>query len=161
MDGFWLTVLMRFLHVASAVVALGATFCMLAVVLPAALGASGGATVLAAVRPRLKRVVHGAFGVLLLSGFYNYLLVAAPKLRRLTDAAAAGSGAPEAVARLAPYHPVMGVKVVLALLLFAFAIMLLKPVPAFERKRGTWLAVNAILWFTIVLLGAYLRRLWP
>jgi uncharacterized membrane protein len=157
---FWFAVLMRFLHVASAVVAIGATVAVRFLVVPAAENRFGDA-LLGEIRPRLKKLVHGALGLLLVTGVYNYVGVAIPRLKLLSAQAQAGLLPGEATARLALYHPVMGLKILLALTLFTSAVLLLKPLPAMQERRRFWLALNAALGFAIVLLGAYLRRLWP
>ena len=149
---FWINVLMRWLHVAAAVVGVGATVAMRFVVLPALSRLPNGGEVLDSIRPLLKRVVHSALGVLLLTGLYNYVMVSIPKIRALKAAD------PNA---MAGYHPIMGAKILLALVLFVIAILLLKPVPSFHENRKTWLSVNVVLGMVILLLAAYLRRLWP
>jgi apolipoprotein N-acyltransferase len=62
---------------------------------------------------------------------------------------------------MASYHPVMGVKILVSLALFAVALLLLAPNSPLHEKRKTWLSVNVVLGLAILLLGAYLRRLWP
>ena len=141
----------RWLHVASAVVGIGGTVMMRFVVLPALERLPNGGDVLQAIRPAFKRVIHSAIGLLLLTGFYNYLAVAIPAVR------AAREAGNEALQR---YHMVMGTKILLSLALFVIAILLLKPVPSFHENRKSWLSVNVVLGLLILLLGAYLRRLW-
>src|SRR3569833_2588592 len=97
---FWFNVLMRWLHVAAAVAGVGGTIAMRFVVLPALERASNGAEVLNAIRPGFKKLIHSALGLLLLTGFYNYLVVAAKSLHKLQDA---GISLPQ-------YHAVMGIK---------------------------------------------------
>jgi hypothetical protein len=153
MDGtFWLNVLMRWAHVAAAVAGVGGTIMMRFVVLPALAGRSDGAEILAAIRTPFKRLFHTVMGLLVLTGLYNYLVVAAPKAKALREA---GNEA------LKAYHPVMGTKILISLVLFGIGIALLKPVPAVHENRKTWLTVNTILGLIILLLGAFLRRLWP
>jgi putative copper export protein len=149
---FWLNVLMRWLHVASAVVGVGATVMMRFVLLPALQRLPNGGEVLDAVRPAFKRVIHSALGLLLLTGFYNYLVVAIPKVHKLRA---------EGHEQLAAYNPVMGAKILLALALFGIAIMLLAPTSPLQENRKTWLSVNVVLGMVILLLAAFLRRLWP
>jgi len=158
MDGeFWLNVVMRWLHVGSAVVALGTTVAMRFAVLPMLAGLSNGAEVLNVLRPGVKRVIHSALGVLILSGFYNYIVVA----RRAVHNAKEGGNAALAQALSSPsYHMVMGIKIILALAIFAIAILLLKPVPSFHENRKSWLSVNVALGAIVLLLSAYLRRVW-
>ena len=152
MDGtFWLNIVMRWLHVAAAVAGVGGTLMMRFVILPALSNLPNGGEVLDRIRPLFKKLVHSAMGILLLTGFYNYLVVAAPKVKNMTE---------EGIALFSAYHPVMGVKIILSLVLFTIAIMLLMPVPSMHEKRKTWLTVNAVLGLAILLLAAFLRRMW-
>jgi uncharacterized membrane protein len=147
-----LNVVMRWLHVAAAVVGVGGTLLMRFVVLPALERLPNGAEVLDAIRPGFKRLIHASIGVLLLTGFYNYLVVAIPRAAPFKEL----SPNP-----MASYHPVMGVKILVSLALFAVALLLLAPNSPLHEKRKTWLSVNVVLGLAILLLGAYLRRLWP
>ena len=149
---FWLTVLLRWLHVAAAVAGVGGTILMRFAVLPALAGRPDGAEILAAIRAPFKKIFHTVMGLLLLTGFYNYLAVAAPRAKELRE------GGNQA---LAAYHPVMGTKILLSLVLFGIGIALLKPVPSVHENRKTWLSVNVVLGLLILLLAAFLRRLWP
>lgn len=152
MDGtFWLNLVMRWLHVAAAVAAVGGTLMMRFVILPALATLPNGGEVIDRIRPLFKKLIHSAMGILLLTGFYNYLVVAIPKVRALKE---------QGVTTMAAYHPVMGAKILLSLVLFAIAIMLLMPVPSMHEKRKTWLTVNAVLGLLILFLAAFLRRLW-
>jgi uncharacterized membrane protein len=152
MDGTQLfNIFMRWLHVASAVVGLGGTVTMRFVVLPALERLPNGAEIGGAVRPAFKRLIHASLGLLLLTGLYNYLVVAMPKLQHLKE-----QGTP-----LSGYNGAMGMKILLFAAMFGIAILLLKPVPSFHENRRTWLSVNVVLGLLAVLIGAYLRRLWP
>lgn len=144
---------MRWLHVASAVVGVGTTLFMRFVIVPALARVPNGGEVLDQIRPGLKRVIHSALGLLILTGFYNYLVVAAPRIRELRSTGLA----PE---QLAMYHPIMGFKIILSLVLFVVATLLLMPLPSFHENRKTWLSVNSVLGLLILFLGAILRRLW-
>jgi putative copper export protein len=149
---FWFNVLMRWLHVGAAVVGVGGTLMMRLVVLPALERLPNGGEVLQAIRPAFKRLIHSAIGLLLLTGFYNYIAVAIPKVRAFREAV------PNP---MAGYHAVMGGKILLSLVLFGIALALLAPVPSFHENRKSWLSVNVVLGLAILALGAYLRRLWP
>jgi putative copper export protein len=148
----WFNVLMRWLHVASAVAGVGGTIMMRLVILPALGRLSNGAEVLEAIRPAYKRITHGAIGLLLLTGFYNYLMVAAPAVNAFREVDPNPMKA---------YHPVMGTKIILSFALFGIAYALLKPFPKVHENRKTWLSVNVVLGLAILLLAAFLRRLWP
>lgn len=148
---FLIAVVMRWLHVASAVVGVGGTLMMRFVILPALDRLPNGDEVLKAIRPAFKAVIHSAIGTLLLTGLYNYVVVAMPKVKMLKEHYPAMSA----------YHPVMGLKILLSLALFVIATLLLKPVPALHENRKSWLSVNVVLGLVILLLAAYLRRIWP
>ena len=148
---FWLNVVVRWVHVASAVVALGATLAMRFVVLPALSGLPNAGEVMGALRGRVKRLVHAALGLLLISGFYNYIVVAIPAVRAEREAGVQG---------FQLYHPVMGVKILLSLVLVAVAIVLLSPREMEAGSRKKMLTVNSVIGLAILLLAAYLRRLW-
>src|SRR5438094_490555 len=118
---FWLSVVMRWLHVVAAVIAVGGTIGMRFVVLPALERVPNSDEIAAALRLPFKRLIHSAIGLLLLTGFYNYMVVAVPAVRKQ------GLGS--------SYHPLMGIKIILSLVLFTIAILLLKPVPALNQNR--------------------------
>jgi putative copper export protein len=143
---FWLNVITRWLHVAAAVLGVGGLLFMLLVATPALQGLPNAAEVADALRRRFKIVAHTAIGLLLLTGFYNYLIVAAPKVETTTFRA--------------QYHMLMGTKILLSLVLFTISILLLRPTPAMQANRRQWLTANALLGLLILLLAAYLRRLW-
>lgn len=86
---------------------------------------------------RFRRLAIYAIAGLLISGTYNLLNKASTP---------------------SPYHAVFGVKVLLALHVFAVAMLLGKP-GAGEAKRQRWMTGIAISGLAIVLLSAYLRTL--
>jgi hypothetical protein len=112
---FILAWVMRWLHVAGAVVAVGATVLMRFGVLPA---------------------------------------LATLQVRALKEI-------PQYAQAISSYHSIMGAKILLSLALFGIAMALLAPVPSMHAQRKTWLSVNVVLGLLILLLGAYLRRIWP
>jgi hypothetical protein len=151
---FILAWVMRWLHVVAAVVAVGSTILMRFAVLPALANLPNGEQVLDAIRAPYKKIIHSAIGLLLLTGLYNYIIVAIPKVRALR-------ALPQYEAAIANYHSIMGGKIILSLALFAIATMLLAPVPSMHAQRKKWLTVNTVLGLLILLLAAYLRRIWP
>ena len=141
---FWFNVLTRWLHVTSAVVSVGAFLFLWLVLLPS-VAASGS---LEPMVPRLKSVIHAALGLLLLTGFYNYYSVI-PKVRTL--------------AYRSLYHPIIGTKILLALILFGVATAFLSSLSAsgnIGEGRSRSLTVIVFLALVILLLSAFLRRLW-
>ncbi len=136
MDSFFIVVAARFAHVASAAVALGACFALLSI---------AKLSTYDTLRVALKRTMHAALGLAVLTGLYNYVFVSIPRLREHPMAA---------------YHPVMGVKILVALAFFALLAMQLVPARGLDRDRSRWLTVEAFLGLVVLALGAYLRRLW-
>jgi putative copper export protein len=147
---FWLNVLTRWLHVASAVVGIGALVFLRLVLQPALASQEPSVrqAVMDRVMPRFKRVIHSALGLLLLTGFYNFM-VAMPKVAALEYRSL--------------YHPIIGTKILLALILFGIVTMALSSSPAsgnMQERRSGWLTVTVVLALVILLLSATLRRLW-
>ena len=147
---FWFNVLTRWLHVTSAVIAVGALLLLPLLLIPALQVQEPAVrqAMLAQVAPRLRIVLHSALGLLLVTGFYNYW-VAIPKVRALENRSL--------------YHPIIGTKILLALILFGMVSALLssRDVAAnMGEDRSRWLAVLIILALVILFLSAILRRLW-
>ena len=81
--------------------------------------------------------------LLLISGFYNYIVVAIPKHR--------GDGL---------YHGLMGLKIILALGVFFLASALTGRAKAFEplrQKKKQWLSITILLAFAVVCIAGYLK----
>ena len=98
-----------------------------------------------AVRQRWKKIVMIAIGGLLISGLYNIAMIEAT-----TTAPCAYSW----------YHPVFGVKFLLAMVVFMIASLLPGRTPLAQKMRlqmPLWLRVNLALILTIVLLSGVLR----
>jgi uncharacterized membrane protein len=148
---FWFNVLVRWVHVTSAVVAVGGLVVARLIFWPAMQAAGEGASgSREAADRRLGLLIHTAIGLLLLSGAYNLYLV-------LPRANAATMGG---LARL--YHSVLGVKILLALVVFGFVGALVSPSPRPERRaaRARWVSIAIALALAVLLCSATLRRLW-
>ena len=137
-------VLSRVLHVGTAIVLVGGTVFMRCVLMQAAAGLPEAEH--DALRQRLlgrwKRVVHAGIGLLLLSGFYNYIQ-AIPKHR--------GDGL---------YHGLLGTKMLLAVVVFFLATALVGRSKAFERmrqNRAKWMGVMIILAALIVVISGFVK----
>ncbi len=77
-----LPVLVRWVHLLSAVILVGGVLFYRLVLLPAQRGEGGRRpALLDAVDARWKRWVHATIGLLLLTGFYNFFTVSIPKGR--------------------------------------------------------------------------------
>jgi putative copper export protein len=147
---FWLNVLSRWLHVASAVTLVGGILFLGLAFIPGMAGqdASVRQAVMGPVVRRFKIIVHSAIGLLLLTGFYNFI-TGLPKARTLVYHSL--------------YQSVLGTKILLAFILFGIAFPLLSSPPAFgnmEAGRRRWVTVLVVLGLVILLFSAVLRRLW-
>jgi uncharacterized membrane protein len=141
----WLDVVLRWMHILAAVTAGGATIFARLAVLPAmeeSLAAEQRRSLHAAIRTRWSKVLAAAIAFLLISGLVNFInavrLYDLPKL----------------------YHPLFGVKFLLALAVFFIASVLSGRSALADRFRQNarkWLTVNAVLVVLIVLISGVLR----
>lgn len=143
-----IVLLMRWAHILSAIVAVGGSFFMRMVLMPAA-NAALSDDEHAKLRPvlvkRWQKVIHVCILLFLISGFYNYLVVTSPMHQ----------GQPL-------YHMLFGIKFLLAMLVFFLAIVLtsLKPWAARVRANAKlWLGLLVALAITVVLISGFLRNL--
>ena len=118
---------------------------MLFVLLPAAkeLSDEEHLKLRAAVTKRWKRFVHVGVALFLISGFYNYIAVQAPLHR--------GDGL---------YHALMGIKMLLAMGVFALAEILVgrsKLADKLRQNATQFLAINLTLAVAILLLSGFLK----
>lgn len=143
----------RWLHVGSAIVLLGGSLFVLLVLMPAAaqLPDSQRKELHERVMGRWRRIVAAAIGLLLLTGLYNYIVVAIPAQR--------------ASETRGLYHGLMGTKILLSLAVFFLASALTGRAQAFEKMRAnarTWMVVAVLLGASVVAIGSYLRvTAWP
>ena len=143
-----LPLLMRWMHILAAIVALGGSFFVRFVLMPSAhqvLDDKTHGELRAAVTRRWMRFVHTCILLFLVSGFYNYLVIQAP----------AHHGQPM-------YHMLFGIKFLLALVVFALAVALTSLKPWSEKLRANaklWLGVLVALAIVIVLISGYLRAI--
>ena len=141
---------LQWLHVMAAVLAVGGVFFMRFILYPAMHGqgidAESRSTVASRILPRFRMMIHTCIAVLLATGTYRFIRQL-PKLKDWTE-----------------YHAIFGIKVLLSLVVFGIAIALTMPPAAnpnaIQRKREKWMLVNFVLGALVVLLSAYLRRLW-
>ena len=136
-------VMMQWLHLLGAAIAVGGACYGAAIVRPAAeaLSADARAKLIAGVVERARPLAFGVIGVMLLSGFYNLMTKMA--------------GKPPA------YHAVLTVKLLLALHIFTVLFLLATPVgvnPARDAKRPRLLRGAAISGVVLLLLSAVLTR---
>ncbi len=147
---FWIAVILRWLHVGGAVAGIGVVAVLHFVLVPWARTVPHGEDLYRKLLPGLRTLYHSALGLALITGLYNYVVLAIPAVRVRR----------ETVEAMAAYHPAMGMKILLSLLLFGVGAMLLKPSPALDKNRtaSTWFALS--LGLLLMLGGAFLRRLW-
>jgi uncharacterized membrane protein len=137
-------VLSRWVHVGAAIVLVGGSVFTKFVLMPAAKGLQESEHI--ALRERImgrwRKFVMAGILLLLLSGFYNYLVARPP------------SGGVHF------YHPVMGVKILLAFVAFFLASVLTGRSPRFESLRadsGKWLGVLILVSAMVVALAGVLK----
>ncbi len=144
-DNVVLNVIVRYLHIVMAIALLGGTIFMRFVLLPAAdeLTEEDREKTLTAVRTKWSKVVMVAAGFLLLSGLYNMAMVSIKY-----------SNVPKY------YNALLGVKILLALIVFFVASMLAgrSEIGKKMRQKGKfWLHVNFVLASTVVLLASVVK----
>lgn len=140
-------VLMRWMHITGAVMTAGGTIFGVFVMLPALRGLEKEvrADIMETVRKRFSVVLMFGMVLLLVSGFYNYIVHEIPNHR--------GQGL---------YHGLMGAKIILAMAVFFVGSALVGQSKAFEglrHKRRRWMRRNVILVLVIVALAAVLRAM--
>jgi uncharacterized membrane protein len=142
-------VVFRLMHITGAVIAVGGAIFAAFVVLPAvhSIPQEARPSFHEAVRGRYAKLVLIAITLLVVSGFFNYIRNEVP----------AHKGQPA-------YHAIMGIKILLALVVFFLASALTGRSKAFEKvreRRKRYLAINLFLGLVIFALGALLRGMPP
>ncbi|MCA9055529.1 MAG: hypothetical protein KDA75_16925 [Planctomycetaceae bacterium] len=140
-----LDVAFRLIHVVTAIVLLGGSIYLRFVLIPSAaeLPDAEHDALRGRLRARWKKVVMIGILLLLVSGFYNYLQVAAPAHK--------GQG---------KYHMLMGIKILLAMGVFFLASVLTGRSAKFEAMRRSpakWLTLLIALALMVVGLGSVLK----
>lgn len=143
----WLNVIVRVMHVVGAIIAVGGAIFAIFAVLPAAhvIPEESKKHFHEAIRRRFAMLVMISITLLLVSGFYNYLVNELPAHK--------GQSA---------YNAMMGVKILLAFGVFFLASAMTGKSPAFEgmrKKRKRWMTVNVLVAFVIIAIGAVLRAM--
>jgi uncharacterized membrane protein len=139
-----LNLVSRWLHILAAITAVGGTIFARFVVVPSLepVQPEERAALHAAMRARWSKIVAASIGFLLISGLYNIATIS--------------------IEYQLPtwYHPVFGVKFLLAFVIFALASLLSGKTPAAENLRRHlrfWLNVNIVLAVLVVCLSGILR----
>ncbi|HEX7449764.1 MAG TPA: hypothetical protein VF306_19550 [Pirellulales bacterium] len=142
----WLGIFFRWLHILSAITAVGGTIFMRMALVPsvAVLSPEQHQALHEQVRSRWVKFVMAAILFLIVSGLYNFIA----KVRTLDEA------------YKGLYHGLFGAKFVLALVIFFLASALTGRSPAFAKIRQNaklWLSVNMALAIIVVCISGVLR----
>ena len=142
-------IIMRFFHIFAVVMAVGGSIFTAFVVLPAThvLPPEARENFYEIARKRSATLVALSIGLLLITGFYNYLMVQMPMHKGQ-----------------AVYHALMGVKILLAFLVFFIASAVTGKSPAFEKIRSArrkWIRLQILASLAIIAIGAVLRAIPP
>lgn len=143
-----LPVILRWMHMLAAIVTVGGSFYILFVLAPLAgptLGEEAAARLREALRKRWMMLVHASIALLIFSGFYNYLAIT--RFQHQGQAL---------------YHMLFGIKFLLALGVFFFAVALTSSSAALARIRANplpWLRLQVILALAVVLLAGVMHTL--
>jgi len=138
-----LDLLMRWFHVGGAIFMLGGSMFIRFVLIPALSTVERVEDIQEKIITIWRRFIGILTLLLLISGFYNYIVVAIPKHR--------GDGL---------YHGLMGLKIILALGVFFLASALTGRAKAFEplrQKKKQWLSITILLAFAVVCIAGYLK----
>jgi len=135
----------RWLHILAVITAVGGTIFIRLALLPsvkATLTDEQHETLRRRLMPAWGRLVHISIFIIILSGIYNAIVIF-PRLEEPM-----------------PYHAIFGVKFVLALVLFFFAIALTgrsNATAGIRRNTPKWMAANIIIAMIIVFLSNILK----
>lgn len=137
----------RWLHIAAAIVALGGAFFSRVALMRAAgeaLSAEAHDKLRDAVRRRWAPLVHASIAILLVTGGYNFVVLALPpKIEPM------------------PYHAIFGLKFFAALAIFFLASVLVgrgQGLQGIRQNRGRWLTVLLVLGGVVVLVSGVLNQ---
>ncbi len=145
----YLNIIFRWTHVAAVIVMVGGVFFLRMVVHPVLmrLDEQQRGPLRAGILGRWKFVVHACVVLILGSGLYNYLGVTRPL----------HEGQPQ-------YHMLIGIKILLAMLVFFIAEALVGRAKAFEPIRKAtpvWLIVSLVLAAAIIAISSYVKFIPP
>ncbi len=148
---YYLSIVLRWLHILSAAATVGGTLLISVALLPAAeeLADDARRKLLEAFRARWAKIVHAAVGLLLLTGLLNFFMFSLKLFKR---------GTPESKL----YNGLFGVKALLALAVFGLAEVLVGRSPLAEKLRANgklWSKVNLALLVAIVCLSGVMRSM--
>jgi len=145
----YLDLVSRWVHVLAAVVLVGGAIFQLCVLLPSArqLPEEAHTALQAQVASRWRKLIMIGVGLLILSGFYNFV-------RAIIIPKAAGMKLPSS------YHMVIGMKILLAFVVFFLASALSgksKALENFRTHRKKWLTITVTLAVIVIALAGYAK----
>lgn len=143
-----LSVVMRWLHIVAAILAVGGAAFIRFVLMPSArtLPEETRQTLRAEVLPRFGKLFVVSLSILVVTGFANFFMYQMPLHKD-------GGGA---------YHGIIGTKILLAFVVFFIGSALTGKAPVFasmRKKTSTWLLLNTFLALAIVALAAVAREM--
>jgi len=141
---FWIDVVSRVVHVATAITLVGGSVFTLLVLMPSAktLDTTAHDSLLASIIGRWKRFVHGGVVLFLIGGFYNYFR-AIPNHK--------GDGL---------YHALVGTKMILAFVVFFLAAALVgrsSKLAFVRQKRKFYMTLLVVLAAAIVAISGFVK----
>jgi uncharacterized membrane protein len=147
-----LALLFRWLHILAAITAVGGTIFSRFVLLPSqgVLTTPDREALHAEMRSRWSKIVMASIGFLLLSGIYNFVMIVHNYGLSLRE--------------LRWYHPLFGIKFLLALVVFTVASLLAGRTPLAAKMRTKarfWMSFNILLAVLIVCISGILRTAHP
>jgi uncharacterized membrane protein len=145
-----LDIIMRIVHIGSAVLMGGGIALLVMAVLPALrqVGDEQRRLVLEATRRRFVPLMHGALTLLIISGVYNWWRNT-PTYRLLKEA--------EASAAFGTIHGLLGLKVIAAALLIVFLVLF--GIRARRGEAGRWLVTSLLVIAAVIIMAAVVRAL--
>lgn len=144
----FLDLALRWVHILSAITLVGGVFFMKFALLPglASLDAEQRTVTAAAVRKFWSKWVMASTGFLLISGIINVVRIIGTYGSNFEG----------------PYHPMLGVKMLLAFAIFGLTAVLSGRSSTAEKlrqKESTWLSVNVLLAIAVVCVAGYMKSM--
>lgn len=142
-----IALLSRWVHILSVVVAIGGSIFMRFALMPAAdesLSAEQHGLLRAGIMKRWRMAVHTCVALLLITGSFNFYMTFRDGVKPI------------------PYHPIFGLKLILAFTVFYYAIALTSSSPGFARlreQRRKWLGVQIALAVAAILVSGVLKAI--
>ncbi len=138
-------VIAKFLHVMSAAIAFGGVAFVLWALMPSAgrIDSEASGKLMESVTVRFSRMIWIAIALLIITGIWMIIVVM--------------TAVPSPL-----YHSILGIKIILAIVIFTIAIALTLPGKAFQsmkQNRRRWMIINIHLFVIVFFLGVWLGRI--